>query len=1013
MYISVIDIEKAYRKLKSYIYHDNTSLFIRRKIAQYERSPEFKNSIINLAKVLSDLESQSSRNYMNSLIDKLDSYVMPKKLEFIEFEKDESVITNTSKFDKLKISNLSYFVNSSIELHIISTLWIIKVGYLLEKDIPQNSYACKLEIDSHTGAINEGLKLYKRYHLQYQNWRDNGIDEVRKLINNKKNAAMITLDIKDFFHSVRFDFDILNSYLEKYNEGIIYKPLTDLLRRIYSRYTQLFISKSINKTLLPIGFLSSGILANWYLREFDHNVIKYVHPMYYGRYVDDILIVIDAPDCTNSVNHYDKMTNNEKKSKLDNFINNYFLRKPGKLLDNHDNGCYKINGYDDLIIQPDKIKLYIFDAEESTSVLDQIVNNIRKNSSEFRFLPEEESIKSDFEDAAYSITYNDSVNKLRSIDQYKFDKYGASKYLAQQIFSSRLWEVDGDSRTKTAGQILSVFKGRNCLEYYTLWEKITTYFVVGNLGDEFTKFCLEAVNCINKIDDAILSIEKNSFFKSEDKLKQGLKDCLLQYLRISMAMPISLNLEFYDAQMREKLKKTKFNLRTAKKIRNSNMLRHSYVFFPLFNYTRLLFNEKISLLNRNLKNYLHDNKDFRELELKEGKLANYSPRFIHLHEITEFTINKRIFSSETSTENKIFLEKDDFFNNYHTEAFDLFFKLNYSFGINDRNILTSLKETIKSKYPIVDYKYVGENNSIKYNQICIGNYNSSIDRLDSTNPLDYKHKLLIGIANTRIEESDISKNYNHNPNLSNERIQNLFKILNMVEKENCDIFIMPECSIPYAWLSIVAKYCQNSQKALVCGLEHYIAPGNIAYNFIVTILPFKVDGYKSTFIKIRLKNHYSPDETKEIRNIGYIVPVPVPYSYDLFVWNGIFFSCFYCYELADIKHRSIFRSKVDLLIASEWNKDTNYFSSIIESTCRDIHCYFVQVNNSYYGDLRILQPAKTEKKNIIQLKGGENCTLLTGTIDIKALREFQQKSLDAQKDHETFKQTPPDFHRIL
>jgi len=43
--------------------------------------------------------------------------------------------------------------------------------------------------------------------------------------------------------------------------------------------------------MLPIGFLPSNILANWYLQKFDKAIINEWNPIYYGRYVDDIIIV--------------------------------------------------------------------------------------------------------------------------------------------------------------------------------------------------------------------------------------------------------------------------------------------------------------------------------------------------------------------------------------------------------------------------------------------------------------------------------------------------------------------------------------------------------------------------------------------------------------------------------------------------------------------------------------------------------------------------------------------------
>ena len=101
------------------------------------------------------------------------------------------------------------------------------------------------------------------------------------------------------------------------------------------------------------------------------------------------------------------------------------------------------------------------------------------------------------------------------------------------------------------------------------------------------------------------------------------------------------------------------------------------------------------------------------------------------------------------------------------------------------------------------------------------------------------------------------------------------------------------------------------------------------------------------------------------------------------------------------------------MVACEYNKDINYFSNIVESSSRDIHCYFVQSNNAKYGDNRITQPSSTVDKDILKIKGGDNPTILVGKIDIKNLREFQLKGYELQKDIGTYKPTPPDFNKKL
>ena len=117
-------------------------------------------------------------------------------------------------------------------------------------------------------------------------------------------------------------------------------------------------------------------------------------------------------------------------------------------------------------------------------------------------------------------------------------------------------------------------------------------------------------------------------------------------------------------------------------------------------------------------------------------------------------------------------------------------------------------------------------------------------------------------------------------------------------------------------------------------------------------------------------------------------------KYELYSWNGFWFTVYCCFELTSIRDRSIFQSYIDAVIAVEWNHDVNYYSNIIESLS---------------GDSRITKPSKTENKDILRIKGGSNATAHVGTIDLEQLREFQMKAYSGQKEDKTFKPTPPDF----
>lgn len=136
----------------------------------------------------------------------------------------------------------------------------------------------------------------------------------------------------------------------------------------------------------------------------------------------------------------------------------------------------------------------------------------------------------------------------------------------------------------------------------------------------------------------------------------------------------------------------------------------------------------------------------------------------------------------------------------------------------------------------------------------------------------------------------------------------------------------------------------------------------------------------------------------------------------LYHWKGHVFTSYYCFELADVKERSHFFSKLDAIYSSVFNRDTYYFNNIAESTARDMHCFFILCNVSHYGDSRVTQPTSNLVMNKMKVKGGNTednrCVVLSSSIDVKGLREFQQ--LDAEQQHydKRFKPTPSTYDKV-
>lgn len=274
---------------------------------------------------------------------------------------------------------------------------------------------------------------------------------------------------------------------------------------------------------------------------------------------------------------------------------------------------------------------------------------------------------------------------------------------------------------------------------------------------------------------------------------------------------------------------------------------------------------------------------------------------------------------------------------------------------------------------------------------------------------DLHSGIRIAIANIAIQNSDIISSYRETPNTSSIRLKKLSGLLNSLTdyEDKIDLVVFPELSIPHRWESMLSAWARKHNIGVICGLEHKINIRNEALNNVMAALPYKTGSGKNicTLIK-RLKSHYSPEESRAL--LGERLNVPrARERYHLIRWRGVSFAIYNCYELTSIEDRSLFKGKVDFIVATVFNKDTTYFSNIVESAARDLHCYFVQVNDSNYGDSRIVSPSKTEIMNPLRIKGGDNLTFLTIKLDLDSLRDFQRKTHDLQKDDDKFKLTPP------
>ena len=296
--------------------------------------------------------------------------------------------------------------------------------------------------------------LFEPYYKNYQSWRDNALDSVKNLLENDKNAIMISLDFKNYYYASSIDFDLLKKDI-KDGERLIHKNypskdqididdyekvndiLTDFIQKVFEKYHEEFNIQYGKKDLpfIPLGFLPSMIIANWNLQGFDQAILEDIHPSYYGRYVDDILIVLDSHEKSETYGnqHFKEMESRD-------IIKKYFTRKGQNPLntifklenEEDDKSSIKVHDinhrihnkhfcYENLEIQSNKVKLYSFSHKYSTAIIDNFKKEIAKNTSEFKLMKDSDKLFGDFEEKLFEIDYVESINKLNDINSVKRD----------------------------------------------------------------------------------------------------------------------------------------------------------------------------------------------------------------------------------------------------------------------------------------------------------------------------------------------------------------------------------------------------------------------------------------------------------------------------------------------------------------------------------------------------------------------------------------------------------------
>ncbi len=1015
--ITFDDLVIAYRKAKADAFYENghkTAL----SFAQYEI-----DLFENLKKLQDKLYSKNRKWLENS--DFIGGYAFVlKSIKIAESEepekKEEFIFYSDSKrqWSKTEPVDVSFRIigQHPVEFHILSSLWINKVAYRLETAVSENSYGCRLKRPGQTATrfvpvFNENEEVkpdkyqlghFRSYFGDYKRWQVNGIKAIQSSLKEDRKVLAVTADLKKFYHRIDPSFLLSKDFLlalklDAYSEEE--KSLTEMLVAAISAWSDDVAAekkvpddfKTNGHCGVPLGLGASKVIANLLLTYFDREVEKELLPIYYGRYVDDIFLVLEDNGNINSRNDFWAFLS----KRLEHLV----------LSDNEDqkvaqeDPVIKIAYADNSLIQfgAGKEKLFLLQGTSGGSFIDTLQESLEENSSEWKMLPDSEEdlealaqemakASSDLEEPANGLRKSDGV----SIQRLKFALHLRNFEAIVGLLPKPLWD-------QGLRKFFSLAK-----DFIVSADKIATY----------SKYYPRLIRLAIRAEEPLIA---SDVWKLIDASWKALKAKSKRNQRSLLTLSNEYNTEL--------LKESVYTSITFDGDKYSNNKKWNDFFEKTGNsYEELTqFSELLFFCD------LHAI-PFRRMFIEEQIPDAWGDQNYELSDFDQMLyLNDDIFNI---AERKEFVRKTLSWH-YENKGVPVYLPKALFFYTRPFNTLelTQLYPEWTTPDGLIKIKHFLSLFNIPPFQADISNSNDGSGKSNNDGPNivqlninDENENLnrVFALTSFQTEESSwVAWVRDDNKEPDKERYSRLFRLINEIlrcHSKKINYVVFPELSIPRKVLTYIALKLKTKEISLIAGIEYEKRgvpkhlPSSIkgfVSNQLVYILNTRTRGSLEQLFVIQEKIIPAIHEEKDLFSVGGKWMVPRNENKYLINHGGFFFSGLICNDLLNIENRHYLRGKIDALIVIEWNKDVETYDSLVQASSSDLHSFIIQVNNRKYGDTRLRGPYKEAyERDKVRVRGGELDYFVITTLEVNELREFQRNHRSPDKP---FKPVPTGF----
>jgi len=857
----------------------------------------------------------------------------------------------------------------SMDLHVLSTLWILEVGHLFDARLSDCAYGNRLRRTADGKKPNWlSLGSFQPYAQRFIKWRDSGINAMQTALKAGKRIVAITGDVSKFYHQLDPSFMLDPAFIEG-ELGLTLDGSQERLHRLFIRALQAWAQATPLKNGLPVGLPASHVAANLALIGLDRAMREHVVPLYYGRYVDDIILVVEDTSGFGSkkavwewlFNHADdqlKWENEQEKS---------VAFTP----------AYLAQGKSRVHFKNDKNKIFILQAESGLALVDGIEHQICQRASEWRALP---VLPKSADDALRDLVVaaqadGDAADNLRKAD---------GLMLRRAAFAIKLRDYEAYERDLSpaawkehrSGFLNAVIE--HVLVLPTFFDLATFLPRVIRLATACEDFealrrVLDALEKLCKrlkddCDYAIAGCEKKQ--PTSEKIRDRWHEQLSITLReaIIAAFPAQLTRkgrQDWDQHMRH---------------RPADLCLKLHLDWP----------EAVTALQKH-----HARLFFRDLAHTPFRAMGLPAEVVARRGIPAKTRLVTcdpaeavdLLSGETIVKGIAALGR---WTKLRGLPAGLLFATR-PFNLTELYLLHADARKQRGRDTLSQIVLATRGFELTPQQPCVDK--NGVLQVPVAQPfLDPA----IAVSSWKTSDASFAAAVKRMPDPDGRRYARLCRLVNELIRnpQNSRYLVLPELAMPARWFLRVAYKLKGRGISLITGVEYLHARRSRVRNQVWAALVHDALGFPSLTVYRQDKQRPALHEEAELHRLDGCKLQPEaawPGGAPPVIQHGdLRFALLLCSELTNIKYRAALRGQIDALFVPEWNKDTDTFNALVESATLDIHAYIIQCNVRQYGDSRIRAPSKDSwRRDVLRVKGGLSDYCVIGRIDALALRRFQ------------------------